>query len=102
MIISMASNALLMLGFLFIEGFIPYAILSIFLGLSNSLFHPAASAMVADVTAPEKRTEAYGLLRMGHNIGAAIRNNGSISSCFIEDLLLLSLRRQCYFMHYLY
>lgn len=54
MIFSMASNALLMLGFLFIEGFIPYAILSIFLGLSNSLFHPAASAMVADVTAPEK------------------------------------------------
>ncbi|BCB35331.1 multidrug resistance protein B [Bacillus cereus] len=72
MIFSMTSNALLMLGFLFIEGFIPYAILSIFLGLSNSLFHPAASAMVADVTAPEKRTEAYGLLRMGHNIGAAI------------------------------
>ncbi|HDR7326451.1 MULTISPECIES: MDR family MFS transporter [Bacillus] len=72
MIFSMASNALLMLGFLFIEGFISYAILSVFLGLSNSLFHPAASAMVADVTAPEKRTEAYGLLRMGHNIGAAI------------------------------
>ncbi|MBG9906622.1 MDR family MFS transporter [Bacillus paranthracis] len=72
MIFSMVSNALLMLGFLFIEGFIPYAILSIFLGLSNSLFHPAASAMVADVTVPEKRTEAYGLLRMGHNIGAAI------------------------------
>ncbi|KEK22396.1 MDR family MFS transporter [Bacillus gaemokensis] len=72
MIFSMASNALLMLGFLFIEGFIPYAILSVFLGLSNSLFHPAASAMVADVTLPEKRTEAYGLLRMGHNIGAAI------------------------------
>ena len=72
MIFSMASNAILMLGFLFIDGFIPYAILSICLGLSNSLFHPAASAMVADVTEPEKRTEAYGLLRMGHNIGAAI------------------------------
>lgn len=72
MVFSMVSNAILMLGFLFIDGFIPYAILSIFLGLSNSLFHPAASAMVADVTAPEKRTEAYGLLRMGHNIGAAI------------------------------
>ena len=72
MIFSMASNALLMLGFLFIDGFISYAILSICLGLSNSLFHPAASAMVADVTEPEKRTEAYGLLRMGHNIGAAI------------------------------
>lgn len=72
MIFSMASNAVLMLGFLFIDGFIPYAILSICLGLCNSLFHPAASAMVADVTEPEKRTEAYGLLRMGHNIGAAI------------------------------
>ncbi|MEH7461849.1 MFS transporter [Bacillus thuringiensis] len=72
MIFSMASNAILMLGFLFIDGFIPYAILSVCLGLSNSLFHPAASAMVADVTEPEKRTEAYGLLRMGHNIGAAI------------------------------
>ncbi len=30
MIFSMASNAVFMLGFLFIEGFIPYAILSIF------------------------------------------------------------------------
>ncbi|MDM5186697.1 MFS transporter [Bacillus sp. DX4.1] len=72
MVFSMVSNAILMLGFLFVDGFVSYAILSIFLGLSNSLFHPAASAMVADVTAPEKRTEAYGLLRMGHNIGAAI------------------------------
>lgn len=72
MIFSMGSNAILLLGFLFIDSFIAYAILSICLGLSNSLFHPAASAMVADVTEPEKRTEAYGLLRMGHNIGAAI------------------------------
>lgn len=72
MIFSMGTNAILLLGFLFIDGFISYAILSILLGLSNSLFHPAASAMVADVTEPEKRTEAYGLLRMGHNIGAAV------------------------------
>lgn len=72
MIFSMLSNGALMLGFLFIDGFISYAILSTLLGLCNSLFHPAASAMVADVTAPEKRTEAYGLLRMGYNIGAAL------------------------------
>ena len=65
MIFSMVSNALFMLGFLFIEGFISYAILSIFLGLSNSLFHPAASAMVADVTAPEKRTEGIRFIADG-------------------------------------
>ncbi len=42
--------------------------------------------MVADVTAPEKRTEAYGLLRMGHNIGAAIGPiMGSISSCVVKE-----------------
>ncbi len=29
-----------------------------FLGLSNSLFHPAASAMVADVTVPEKKNRS--------------------------------------------
>ncbi|MGI2762704.1 MDR family MFS transporter [Bacillus cytotoxicus] len=90
MIFSMASNALLMLGFLFIEGFIPYAILSILLGFSNSLFHPAASAMVADVTAPEKRTEAYGLLRMGHNIGAAIGPIlGSLVVILSKDLVFM-------------
>ncbi len=86
MIFSMASNAVFVFGFLFIEGFIPYAILSVFLGLSNSLFHPAASAMVADVTAPEKRTEAYGLLRMGHNIGCCNwSDNGGFSSYVIEE-----------------
>lgn len=72
MMLSMASNGLVMLGFLFFDSFVAYAVLSALLGLCNSLFHPAASAMVADVTEPEKRTEAYGLLRMGHNIGAAI------------------------------
>ncbi|MFD3450437.1 MDR family MFS transporter [Microbacteriaceae bacterium 4G12] len=72
MILSMMSNGIVMLGFIFFDGFIAYAILSACMGLCNSLFHPAASAMVADVTEPEKRTEAYGLLRMGHNIGAAI------------------------------
>ncbi|MGR5980326.1 hypothetical protein ACT7DJ_28765 [Bacillus cereus] len=41
--------------FLFIDSFIGYAILSIGLGLCNSFFEPAASAMVTDVTEPEKK-----------------------------------------------
>ncbi|MGP4079643.1 MDR family MFS transporter [Pseudalkalibacillus sp. R45] len=72
MVGSMAGNAVVMLGFVWLDDFWSFVILSLFLGFFNSLFHPAASAMVADVTSPEKRTEAFGLLRMGHNIGAAI------------------------------
>ncbi|WP_408011681.1 MDR family MFS transporter [Pseudalkalibacillus sp. A8] len=72
MVGSMAGNAVVMLGFVWLDDFWSFVILSLFLGFFNSLFHPAASAMVADVTAPDKRTEAFGLLRMGHNIGAAI------------------------------
>jgi MFS family permease len=72
MIFSMAGNGIVMLGFIFFDGFVSYAVLSALMGLCNSLFHPAASAMVVDVTDPERRTEAYGLLRMGHNIGAAV------------------------------
>ncbi|MBO9131386.1 MFS transporter [Bacillus sp. 165] len=72
MIISMAGNGIVMLGFVFFDSFVMYGVLSALMGLCNSLFHPAASAMVADVTEPAKRTEAFGLLRMGHNIGAAI------------------------------
>ncbi|MCF6137314.1 MDR family MFS transporter [Pseudalkalibacillus berkeleyi] len=72
MIGSMAGNAVVMLGFVWFDDFWSFVVLSLFLGFFNSLFHPAASAMVADVTEPDKRTEAFGLLRMGHNIGAAI------------------------------
>lgn len=72
MIVSMAGNSVVMLGFVWFDDFWSFVVLSLFLGFFNSLFHPAASAMVADVTEPEKRTEAFGLLRMGHNIGAAI------------------------------
>lgn len=72
MIISISGNGLVLLGFLFFDNFISYLLLSALLGLFNSLFHPAASAMVIDVTPEEKRTEAFGLLRMGQNLGASI------------------------------
>ncbi|WP_239673140.1 MDR family MFS transporter [Mangrovibacillus cuniculi] len=72
MVWSMIGNAIVMSLFIVIDSLIGYIILSAFMGFFNSLFHPAASAMVADVTAPEKRTEAFGLLRLGHNIGATI------------------------------
>ncbi|TCI50807.1 MFS transporter [Exiguobacterium sp. SH5S13] len=71
MMTAILGDAVALIGFAFAETFWPLLLLNAMLGLTNSLFHPAASAMVADVTEPEQMNEAFGLLRMGHNIGAA-------------------------------
>jgi MFS family permease len=73
MILAMSSRAMIFVGisvviyysndFLFIAALV---VCSSFVG---SLFEPASNAMVADVVAPSKRLEAYGLLRIGQNIG---------------------------------
>jgi MFS family permease len=42
------------------------------MGLTNSAFGPAASAMVADLVGGEKRQQAYGLLRVVQNLGLSI------------------------------
>ena len=49
-----------------------YAVIGMLIVGSNffgSFFEPASSAMVADLVEPSKRLEAYGLLRIGQNIG---------------------------------
>ncbi|MEH6939138.1 MFS transporter [Bacillus sp. JJ664] len=72
MVFSTLASSIILISFSFVEGYAAFLILSILLGISNSFFDPAASAMVADVTAPEERTEAYGLLRVGSNFGTVI------------------------------
>ena len=53
-------------GFLVISALV---VMSWFLG---SLFEPAANAMIADIVPSGKRLEAYGLIRVGANIGWAL------------------------------
>ncbi|MEE6453087.1 MFS transporter [Gottfriedia acidiceleris] len=72
MVFSTLGTSLILLSFALAKGYTAFLILSILLGISNSFFSPAASAMVADVTEQEKRTEAYGLLRVGSNVGTVI------------------------------
>jgi MFS family permease len=72
MIFSTVASAIILFCYSLANGYGEFLVLSILLGISNSFFDPAASAMVADVTDPEKRTEAYGLLRVGYNVGAVI------------------------------
>lgn len=52
--------------------FLAYCFISFGAGFFNSFFHPAASAMVADVTPDNQQTEVFGFLRMGMNIGVAV------------------------------
>jgi MFS family permease len=73
MIIAMSSRALIFVGISVViyysNDFLSIAALVVCSSFVGSLFEPASNAMVADVVAPSKRLEAYGLLRIGQNIG---------------------------------
>ncbi len=49
-----------------------FAALMALQGAFNPLYRMGSDAMIADLIPPEKRTDAYGLLRMVHNAGIAL------------------------------
>jgi MFS family permease len=72
MVTSLAVNGL---GYLFMSQAHTYwgfAILMVVMGASNPLYQIGADAMLADMIAPEKRTNAYAIVRMINNAGIAI------------------------------
>ena len=73
MILAMSSRALIFVGIslviYFTNDFLFIAVLVVCSSFVGSLFEPASNAMIADVVSPSKRLEAYGLLRIGQNIG---------------------------------
>jgi MFS family permease len=72
MAVSLLASGLVMLGFGLV-GSLPGLILLLVLnGIFGPLFGPASNAMVADLIEPRKRAQAYGLLRVVMNVGAAI------------------------------
>ena len=58
------------LGLIHVSSVIP--VLTLVLGFVGELHRPAASAMIADVVAPELRVRAYGLLHWANNLGFAV------------------------------
>ncbi len=48
------------------------ALLSFAIGLFGMMLDPAESAAVADLAPPERRNEAYGLLRVAQNVGIVV------------------------------
>ncbi len=49
-----------------------FAVLMALNGAVNPLYRIGADAMMADLIVPERRPEAYSLLRMGNNVGVAL------------------------------
>jgi MFS family permease len=47
-------------------------VLTVFAGVTGAIFGPAVNAMVADLVGNEKRTQAFGLLRVVQNLGVAV------------------------------
>ena len=76
MIMAMATRCLMFLGLAYvISGGASLLVITIMVSLSSlagSFFEPATNALIADVVEPRKRLEAYGLLRIGGNLGWTI------------------------------
>ncbi|MCG7844735.1 MAG: MFS transporter [Methanomassiliicoccales archaeon] len=73
MVIAMASRCLIfaMLAYVIVGGsdLLVIAAMVSLSSLAGSFFEPATNALIADVVEPKRRLEAYGLLRIGGNIG---------------------------------
>jgi MFS family permease len=64
MAISLFASGLVMLGFGLVGSLPSLIFLLVLNGIFGPLFRPASNAMVADIIEPEKRAQAYGLLRV--------------------------------------
>jgi MFS family permease len=73
MLASLAGSAVTFFVFAFVENFAGYLAVSVVAGLAgHSMFEAARNAMVADVTPTGRRSRAYGLVRIGGNVGWAL------------------------------
>lgn len=72
MLLALSGSAATFLAYAFVEGFWGYLAVSVAAGLAGSgMFDAARNAMVADVTPESLRARAYGLVRVGGNVGWA-------------------------------
>jgi MFS family permease len=72
MVISLILNALGNLALSQANSLLAFGLIMGFNGAMNPLFRVGADAMMADLIPPEKRADAYSLLRMANNIGVAV------------------------------
>ena len=56
----------------FVSGYLIIAVMITISSFMGSMFEPASNAMVADIVPANRRLDAYGLLRIGANLGWAL------------------------------
>ncbi|QIN77823.1 MFS transporter [Rubrobacter marinus] len=72
-LLALLGNATTFLAFAFVGGFWGYLAICVLAGLAGaSMFDAARNATVADVTPERVRARAYGLVRVGGNVGWAL------------------------------
>jgi MFS family permease len=72
MIISLTVNGI---GYLIMsqaDSYFGFAMIMVLMGASNPLYQIGSDAMLADMIIPEKRTNAYAIIRMVNNAGIAV------------------------------
>jgi MFS family permease len=72
MAVGLFASGWIMLGFGLVDSLTSLIFLLVLNGIFGPLFRPASDAMVADIIEPRQRGQAYGLLRVVMNVGAAI------------------------------
>ena len=73
MLVALSGSAAAFFGFAHVGSFGGYLAVSVGMGLAgSSMFDAARNAMVADVTSSGRRSRAYGLVRVGGNVGWAL------------------------------
>lgn len=63
---------LISLGYAQAREYEQFLLLAGLMGFFGSVFHPASSAMVIDLVGPDRRAEAFGLVRVAGNLGWVI------------------------------
>ncbi|MBE3067105.1 MAG: MFS transporter [Chloroflexi bacterium] len=72
MVVSLTVNGI---GYLFMSqahSYLGFALIMVLMGASNPLYQVGSDAMLADMIVPEKRTNAYAIIRMINNAGIAV------------------------------
>ena len=73
MLLALGGSAVSFFLFSVVDSFAGYLAVSVVAGLLGSaMFDAAKNTMVADVTGPGRRSRAYGLVRVGGNVGWAL------------------------------
>ncbi|WP_438496634.1 MDR family MFS transporter [Paenibacillus sp. IHBB 3054] len=72
MLVSLAIQALSMLGFIFADTLWMLILISVLGGMGMPMFLPAANAQISDIVPEEKRAEAFALIHGAVNVGGAL------------------------------